>query len=267
MPELPEVETIRRDLARRLKGVRVRSLWTSGLPLRLNRPLDVPAIEAVSVGRTFDALERVGKHLILRTSAGAIIVHLGMSGRLHVVMGDAARPPHTHVVWHLEDGRELRFIDPRRFGMVAAGDAPTSGIEPLGRDLDDQALGAMLDGSRRAIKAFLLDQSKIAGLGNIYVCEALFLAGIHPVARAGRVTGARVGALRTSIVEVLRRGIENRGTTLRDYSDGAGRKGRNQHRLHVYGREGEPCTRCASPVKRRVDQGRSTFFCARCQKR
>jgi formamidopyrimidine-DNA glycosylase len=267
MPELPEVETIRRDLAQNLPGTRIVGLWTSGLPLRLNRPLDVAALELASVGRSFVAADRVGKHLLLRTSGGCIVVHLGMSGRLQVMAGKSVRATHTHVIWRLADGRELRYVDPRRFGMVAAGDRPVSGIEPLSRALNDERLTALLAGSRRAVKAFLLDQTKVAGLGNIYVCEALFQAGIHPSARTNHLTRARVAALRVAIVDVLRRGIANRGTTLRDYADGEGRKGRNQNCLLVYGREGEACTRCTSRIRRGVDQGRSTFFCARCQRR
>lgn len=267
MPELPEVETIRRDLARALPGVRVERLWTSGFPLRMNKPVDVAAIRAASVGKTFGEPERKGKHLLLRTDGGVIVVHLGMSGQLLISRAAAPRAPHTHVIWSLSDGRELRFVDPRRFGLVAAGEVGGSGVEPLGGDFDDARLRDLLTGSRRVLKAFLLDQTKIAGLGNIYVCEALFLSRIHPTARADRVTGARVGALRQAIVEVLRGAIKNRGTTLSDYRDASGRTGRNQFRLHVYGREGEACTRCGTLVKRRVDQGRSTFFCARCQRR
>jgi formamidopyrimidine-DNA glycosylase len=268
VPELPEVETIRRDLVRRLRGSTVIGLWTSGLPLRLGRPIDLPELQAASVGHRFVSADRVGKHLILRTSGGRIVVHLGMSGRLQVVTAGLARAAHTHVVWRLADGRELRYVDPRRFGMVAAGAAPTSsGIEPLSSALDDTRLADLLAATRRPVKAFLLDQTKIAGLGNIYVCEALFRARIHPATRSDRVTGARVRALRGAIVSVLRQGIANRGTTLRDYTDGRGEKGRNQHVLLVYGREGEPCANCGAAVRRRIDQGRSTFFCARCQRR
>lgn len=267
MPELPEVETIRRDLAKRLPGARVEALWTSGFPLRMNRPLDVAGIRKVTVGGQFQALDRMGKHLLLRTDRGTVVVHLGMSGHLLVVPGGEVRAPHTHLIWTLGDGRELRYVDPRRFGMVSVGDPAGSGIEPLGPGFDDARLAAMLEGSRRAIKALLLDQSKIAGLGNIYVCEALFLAQIHPSAQSLRVTGPRVTALRQAIVDVLKAGIRNRGTTLRDYTDASGRKGKNQYTLHVYGRQGEPCTRCGAVVKRQVDQGRSTFLCVRCQRR
>ena len=268
MPELPEVETIRRDLERRLPGVRVTALWTSGIPLRMKTPVDVRALKKAAVGQKIEKLERVGKHLVVRTSGGAFVVHLGMSGRLVVVAEAEPRVAHTHVVWTLEDGRELRFTDPRRFGMVGPLAAEIrSGIEPLGRDLTDERLAELLRGRKRAIKAFLLDQTQVAGLGNIYVCEALFESGIHPAARCDRLTRPRIAALRKAIVSVLGRAVKNRGTTLRDYTDASGARGRNQFKLFVYGREGEACVSCATRIRRTVDGGRSTFFCPRCQRR
>jgi formamidopyrimidine-DNA glycosylase len=195
-----------------------------------------------------------------------------MSGRLRVEPASAERARHTHVVFTLGDGRELRFIDPRRFGWMAPG-APLDtrpelvalGPDPL-TELDEAALASALAGVRAPIKAFLLDQKRVAGLGNIYVSEALHRAGIHPVTPAARVVD-RVGPLLAGIRASLETGIRNRGTTLRDYVDANGTRGDNAAALRVYGREGQPCPVCASVIRRRVDAGRSTFFCAGCQHR
>jgi formamidopyrimidine-DNA glycosylase len=193
-----------------------------------------------------------------------------MSGRLRLCEADEPRPKHTHVVWRLTDGRELRFVDPRRFGAVRASpfvdglsDLAGLGPDPL-EGLDEVELAAKLASSRAPLKAFLLDQRRIAGLGNIYVCEALFRARLHPATPARRARG-RARDLLAAITTALDLGIANRGTTLRDYVDADGGIGQNQNTLLVYGREGEPCGVCKTAVKRRVDGGRSTFFCARCQ--
>jgi formamidopyrimidine-DNA glycosylase len=275
MPELPEVETLRRSLARRVVGARVIGVWTSGLPLRLQRPVPARALRRASLDRRIVAIRRVAKYLLVDTDAGdVIVIHLGMTGRVLAAAAATPRPPHTHVVWTLDDGRELRFVDPRRFGWITAArpgkeaelpELRVLGAEPL--SLTVERLAALLARTRRAMKAFLMDQGNIAGLGNIYVSEALFLAGIHPAARADRLSAGAVARLRDAIVQVLRGAIANRGTTLRDYVDGAGRRGRNQFRLHVYGREELPCPRCGTPIRRVVDSGRSTFFCPACQKR
>ncbi len=277
MPELPEVETIRRELLHRLPGVRITSVWTSGMPLRMAKPLDVRALRRVAAGKKVTALRRLGKYLLIDTEANAtVVVHLGMSGRLSVVRADAARAPHTHVVFALEGGHELRFVDPRRFGWLTTGrpgaekdleELAILGVDPLAPEFTAECLHALARSSRRPMKSFLLDQSKIAGLGNIYVAEALFGAAIHPGLHADKLSRARVGALRDAIVEVLERALAHRGTTLRDYTDGEGRAGQNQFQLHVYDRAGKACPRCGRKVRRVVDQGRSTFFCPGCQKR
>jgi formamidopyrimidine-DNA glycosylase len=268
MPELPEVESLRRDLVPRLTGAKIASVWWSGKPLRMRTPVDVGALRAMTVGRRVVALRRRAKYLLIDTDAGgAVVVHLGMSGRLTVTRADAPHAPHTHVVFGLDRGRELRFVDPRRFGQVAAlppGGAPEVGVEPLGATFTAGRLAALLEATRRPIKALLLDQTRIAGLGNIYVCEALYWAHIHPSEPAANAT-AKAAPLRAAIRAVLRKGIDNRGTTIRDYTDSRGRAGRNQLALAVYGREGEPCPRCGSLVRRQVDSGRSTFFCPGCQ--
>ena len=274
MPELPEVETIVRGLGPALRGRRVTSVWSSGLALRLARPVDVAGLRAVSVKRAFVEVRRRGKYILLVTDEGegaGVCVHLGMTGRLRVQPASEARAPHTHVVFGLTGGDELRYVDARRFGWVAPG-APLAslpalaelGADPLA-ELDAGMLARELDGVRAPIKAFLLDQTRVAGLGNIYVCEALFGAGIHPKTPAGRVR-RRAPELLAAIRRTLEGGIARRGTTLRDYVDADGFAGDNAAALLVYGREGEPCTVCGSKIRRRVDSARSTFFCPRCQR-
>jgi formamidopyrimidine-DNA glycosylase len=282
VPELPEVETIVRGLAPVLRGRRLSGVWSSGLGLRLAQPVDVRGLRAVSAGGTISGVRRRGKYIavVVTPARGAkraapedsgICVHLGMTGRLRVQPASDARAPHTHVVFTLDGGDELRFVDPRRFGWVAPG-APFAslpalaslGPDPLS-ELDAAGLARALDGVRAPIKAFLLDQTRVAGLGNIYVCEALFGARIHPTTPAGRVR-RRAGALLAAVRATLEGGIARRGTTLRDYVDADGFAGDNASALQVYGREGEPCLACGASIRRRVDAGRSTFFCARCQR-
>jgi formamidopyrimidine-DNA glycosylase len=276
MPELPEVETVVRTLRPRLVGARVLRVWTSGLPLRLARPVQKAALVRLSRDAVIRAVRRRGKYIVIdlerADGAAALLVHLGMTGRLRVHAAGERRDRHTHVIWTLADGNELRFVDPRRFGLVrAALDAAALpelrhlGPDPLA-ELDAAALAAALATSRAPVKAFLLDQRRVAGLGNIYVCEALFRAGVHPTTPARRTRG-RAAELTDGIRAALELGIANRGTTLRDYVDADGGAGDNQQALLVYGREGEPCRRCGQAIRRRVDAGRSTFFCPRCQRR
>jgi formamidopyrimidine-DNA glycosylase len=275
MPELPEVETVRRALEPHLAGARIEKLWTSGLPLRLARPLDVKRLRKASVGRRVVALRRAAKYLLIDTDGTeTIVVHLGMTGQLRVVPAGSSRLAHTHVVWTLDGGRELRFVDPRRFGLVAAIREPDEidelahlGLDPLGPEMTADRLYELAHATRRAVKVFLLDQRRVAGIGNIYASEALFVAGIHPATPANRLSRARVETLRVGIVTVLERGLRNRGTTLRDYVDADGQAGENQHELAVYGREGQACLRCGGRVRRLTHDARGTFFCPRCQTR
>jgi formamidopyrimidine-DNA glycosylase len=277
VPELPEVETIVRGLAPQVRGRRVESVWWSGQPLHLRRSVDLKGLRALAVGRDIADVRRIGKYAIFHLAAGpddgpGVLVHLGMTGRLRVLPGGAARAPHTHVIFRLSGGDELRFSDPRRFGWVepvrALAASPTLsrlGPDPLGA-LDAAQLAAALGGVRAPIKAFLLDQRRVAGLGNIYVSEALFRAGIHPATAAGRLA-RRAPALLDGIRAALEGGIARRGTTLRDYVGADGLPGDNASALLVYGRDGQPCPRCGAPVRRRVDAGRATFYCGRCQRR
>jgi formamidopyrimidine-DNA glycosylase len=274
MPELPEVETIVRGLAPALTGRRITAVWGSGLPLRLARPVNLARLRSICEGARLRQVERLGKYIVLKMDrrAGGVLIHLGMSGRLRLQRGADGRAPHTHLVFSLEGGDELRFVDPRRFGWIDGGEPVEAlpelaalGPDPLAQ-LDATMLRDRLAGVRAPIKAFLLDQRRIAGLGNIYVSEALFRAGIHPATPAGRLQ-RRAPELLEGIVAALHSGIANRGTSLRDYVDLDGIPGDNVAALLVYGRQGQPCRTCRAPVRRRVDGGRSTFFCPRCQRR
>ncbi len=274
MPELPEVETVRRTLEPLVLGARVEKVWTSGLPLRLNRPVDAPGLRRVAQGATITALRRRAKYLLVDTDKGSTLVHLGMSGRVRVQPAQEARVAHTHVAWRLADGRELRFVDPRRFGLVMpvprGGEASMAelaslGVEPLGPDFTPAKLHELARASKRALKLMLLDQTAIVGLGNIYVAEALFDARLHPHRIAKKLTAAQAETLHQAIVDVLTRAIENRGTTLRDYVDADGEVGFNQLVLSVYGRGGAACPRCGKPIRAVVTQGRGTFYCPNCQ--
>jgi formamidopyrimidine-DNA glycosylase len=272
VPELPEVETIVRGLRPRLRGRQVTAVWGSGKPLHLRRQVDLRALRSVAVGHTVRDVSRVGKYIVIGFGDDrGVIVHLGMTGRLRVQAADDARVPHTHIALALAGGDELRFSDPRRFGWVTAGALTTNtALAALGPDpltaLDEAGLVAALTDVRAPIKAFLLDQRRIAGLGNIYVSEALHRAGIHPATPSGKLR-RRAPALLAGIRASLEGGIARRGTTLRDYVDADGQQGDNAAALLVYGRAGEPCGRCGSVIRRRVDAGRATFFCPSCQKR
>ncbi len=273
MPELPEVETIVRGLEPIVRGRRIESVWWSRRPLHLLRPIDLRGLRAVLVGRTIAGVRRRGKYIILesdRPRDEGVVIHLGMTGRLRVQPAAGARAPHTHVVFGLAGGDELRFVDARRFGWVEPGRplARVAALADLGPDalagFDATTLAAALTGVRAPIKAFLLDQRRIAGLGNIYVSEALFRAGIHPATPADRVR-RRAAELLEAVGAVLAGGIARRGTTLRDYVDADGQRGDNAAALQVYGRASKPCPSCGTAIRRRVDAGRATFFCPRCQ--
>ncbi len=287
MPELPEVETIVRGLDPLLRGRRIEGVWWSGQGLHLGRKVDLRGLRAVTVGRAIAGVRRRGKYILVDVGRqevdvgrqevdvgrqDGVILHLGMTGRLRVQPKAAPRLPHTHVVFALAGGDELRFVDARRFGWVTPG-RPVAGdpaLAALGPDplteLDAPALAAALRAARTPIKAFLLDQRRIAGLGNIYVAEALFRVGAHPAIPAKRLA-RRADELLAAVRAVLESGIARRGTTLRDYVDVDGQQGDNAAALLVYGREGEACPRCGAAIRRRIDAGRATFFCPGCQRR
>jgi formamidopyrimidine-DNA glycosylase len=277
MPELPEVETVVRGLQERVRGRGIVEVVAASVRLR-GRSLEPDALRAALRGRTIAAVQRRAKYVVMPLDRDwTILVHLGMSGRLAWVAPPLEAPPkHTHVTLQLDSGVELRYVDPRRFGLfrvVASGDPVGArqlaglGPEPLDDEFTVAGLRVPLRASRRAVKELLLDQRIVAGLGNIYVCEALFEAGIDPRTPGQRVAAHRVERLHQAIGQVLRRAVENRGTTLRDYADLLGELGSNQGRLGVYDREGQPCGVCHATVRRIVQAGRSTFYCPTCQRR
>jgi len=275
MPELPEVETIRRHLEAAVRGKRIAAARTLRGDLR--RPFP-PALAERLAGRRVESLERRAKYLILRLDGGlALLVHLGMSGR--ILLGEAGGNPgpHVHFILDLDDGRRVSLQDPRRFGMVDLVAANLLDAHPLLKSIGPEPLGARFTGnvladrlkdSATSIKAALLDQRRVAGLGNIYACEALFRARISPKRRAGSVTGPRAAALARAIQAVLKDAIAAGGSTLRDHRLPSGELGYFQHHFRVYDREGQPCPGCdcATGIRRIVQGGRSTFYCAKRQR-
>ena len=272
MPELPEVETVVRTLRPRLVGTTIAAVDLHRADVVRSGETDLPRRLR---SRTVTDITRRGKKILITLDTGAAVcIHLGMTGRLTMDAADAPLPPHTHMVWRLRDlaGKllegQLRFRDPRRFGgvwcLACRADAEENlGPEPL---LTRSAqLAAKLARTRRAIKVALLDQRLIAGLGNIYVDEALHVAGIHPLTLTCDLKKQQVTALTRAIKQVLRRAIRHRGSTLRDYVDADGNAGAFQRLHRVYDRAGEPCPRCKTPIARIVLGGRSTHFCPRCQ--
>ncbi len=279
MPELPEVETVRRSLAPAV-GATITGVRYSGLPLRLKKKLNLRAHRSAATDAAIEGARRLGKYLLVDLVDGpaSILIHLGMSGRLRIMRSVDDEPPHTHVVWSLADGRELRFSDPRRFGqvdLVPRGDERSHpalaklGIDPLVDELDGPALHALTRRSRQVIKTFLLDQRQVAGVGNIYASEALWMARIRPTVRANTLSGPRAASLARAIPAVLERALTHGGTSLRDFIAADGRTGEFADYLQVYGRDGEACLRrgCRSRIKRVSTQGRATFFCPGCQLR
>jgi len=274
MPELPEVETVVRTLRPRLLDATIAGVWTSGKCLRMARPIDRAALARLSTAARISAVRRKGKYILIDLDQGraGILVHLGMTGRLRLHAADEPRAPHTHVVWSLANAGELRFVDPRRFGWVEASDHLDAlpEVAELGPDalleMDAARLRALLAMSSAPLKSFLLDQRRIAGLGNIYVCEALFRARLHPRTPARSATDC-AAVLARAIKAALKLALANRGTSMRDFVDAEGRTGDNQSALLVYGRVGQPCRVCGAAVRRSLDSGRSTFLCPRCQRR
>jgi formamidopyrimidine-DNA glycosylase len=270
MPELPEVETTVRGLAPVLEGKRLTSVEVRRADLRRAFPVD---LRQRLTGAHVTALSRRAKYGLIGTDRGdTLIFHLGMSGRWRIDPGEIGA--HDHFLLETEEGRRLALNDPRRFGSVDL--MPTDeitayepfrrmGPEPLGDDFTAATLLASLQGRAAPIKAMLLDQRIVAGLGNIYVCEALHMAGISPSRAADRISPMRLERLVAAIKQVLLSAIEAGGSTLRDYARPDGELGYFSKQFLVYGREGEPCA-CGAPVRRRAEGGRSTFFCARCQR-
>jgi formamidopyrimidine-DNA glycosylase len=277
MPELPEVESLRRILARSAVGRTVVAARVREPRLRSVIASDLPAVIA---GRTIDAIGRRAKYLMIELSGGHLMmVHLGMSGSLtHRRAGfesDPFDPKHDHVEFTLDDGSRLVYNDPRRFGLMklcAIGEieglAELKGIgpEPFAPEFNAAYLWKLSRGRKAAIKIFLMDQRVVAGVGNIYASEILFRARVRPARRAGRVTRAEFDRIATITAEVLREAIGSRGTTFRSYRDSQGQPGRFSSKLRVYDREGQPCLECATPIRSIVIGQRSSFYCPHCQK-
>ena len=269
MPELPEIETVVRCLAPEVVGRRVVDVAVHETRLRGGV---APEFAARLTGRRIAAVSRRGKYLLAALDDGHLwLVHLGMTGRLTLAAPGRADERHDHVVVRLDDGRLLTFNDARRFGRVALIDPEAlagetgEGVDPLAPGFNAAVLFALTRGRRTSIKALLMDQRRVAGLGNIYVNELLFRAGVRPARRAARLGRAEcarvVRATRAVLLEAIRRG----GSSISDYRDGLGRPGWFQLRHRVYDRAREPCRRCATPIRARVIAGRSTFYCPRCQ--
>ncbi|AOV15850.1 DNA-formamidopyrimidine glycosylase [Acidihalobacter aeolianus] len=271
MPELPEVETTRRGIEPHLLGRRVVDVVVRQPRLRWPVPGDLGTRIA---GRRIEAVGRRGKYLLLRTSVGTAIVHLGMSGSLRVIPQDSPADRHDHVDIRLDNGRALRLHDPRRFGALLWTDAPPEthpllaglGPEPLSEAFHGALLHAVAQGRRSAVKALLMDGRVVVGVGNIYASESLFRAGIDPRRAAGRIAAARYDLLAERVREVLTEAIAAGGTTLRDFVREDGRPGYFRMSLNVYGRAGEPCPVCGTAIREAVLAQRNTFYCTRCQR-
>lgn len=268
MPELPEVETIARGLAKRVTGEIIQSVWIGSR----HQPLKSPAAEIVRTleGKRVTGVHRAGKHIVFdldgRRQISQWIVHLGMTGRLVIVEPGSEIVKHTHLIATLASGRELRFIDPRMFGKLSvhtSGFDP-GGIEPL--EIAGDRFYALFRGRKTPIKSALLNQKLLRGVGNIYADEALFRAGIRPRRRAATITRMQFAALHRAVQKVLREAIALGGSSISDYVGADGEEGFFQLEHRVYGREGENCLVCRTAIKRVVLGGRSSHYCPKCQK-
>ena len=272
MPELPEVETVRRGLTQLVKDSQITSVDVL-YPKMINVTAD--EFNQTLSGQTIEQIDRRGKYLLFRISNGyTIISHLRMEGKYDVEPEGELLNKHTHIVFHLADGRELRYNDTRKFGrmnLIKTGDEftvaglKTIGPEPTEEDLTLDYLVDIFKHGRRQVKPFLLDQSNVAGLGNIYVDEVLWMSKIHPLQPVNEISEAEIADLRANIIDELQRAIEGHGTTVHSYSNAYGEAGSFQNYLQVYGRKGEPCLRCGTPIEKIKVAQRGTSFCPFCQ--
>ena len=273
MPELPEVETIRLALEPHVVGRTFERVEIDDA--RLVRPFEPVAVAAELEGERVAALDRRGKYLIVRFESGRVLlIHLRMTGSLrHAAAGNLEDDPHRRAVVRLDDGSDVAYRDVRRFGtwhLLESDEVEDYlgrrlGGEQLERTFTARRLGERLANRRAPVKAALLDQRTVAGLGNIYVDEALWRAQIHPLREAGTLDAAELSRLAAAIREALRAGIRRQGASLRDYAQPDGRRGRAQERFRVYGRTGEPCPRCGTPIDKIRVAGRGSWYCPRCQ--
>lgn len=269
MPELPEVETTRRGLAPHVRGRRVDAVVLRRPDLRWPIPPDVQALR----GQRIDDVRRRAKYLLLDTAVGSALLHLGMSGSLRVLPGDTPLRAHDHVDLALDDGRVLRFNDPRRFGCLLWQAPGTThallaglGPEPLSDAFDGDHLFRLSRGRTAPVKTFLMDQAVVVGVGNIYAAEALFMAGISPLREAGKVSRELYARLAEAVKAILSYAIGRGGTTLRDFISPDGAPGYFEQELSVYGRGGEPCKRCGRPLAQAAIGQRASVWCPRCQR-
>ncbi|HEX4485448.1 MAG TPA: bifunctional DNA-formamidopyrimidine glycosylase/DNA-(apurinic or apyrimidinic site) lyase [Terriglobales bacterium] len=269
MPELPEVETVARGLALRVTGDIIDSVWLGSKP----EPLKSPAREIASTleGKKIATVRRVGKHVVFdlepvrkKTKPAQWIVHLGMTGSLLISPPDTEKAKHTHAIVSLKSGREIRFVDPRRFGRLSVThDFQAPGNEPLEVELERFVM--LFKGRKTPIKSALLNQKLLSGVGNIYADESLFRAGIRPTRKASSLTREQLRKLFLAVQEVLKEAIAAGGSSVSNYVNADGEAGYFQIQHRVYGREGEPCLVCKTPVKRIVIAGRSAHYCPKCQ--
>ena len=286
MPELPEVETIARGLDRRVRGATIVSVWLGEKPEPFRSPPTV--LEKALTGSHIARVHRVGKHIVIdleparpshKREAALVqwLVHLGMTGRMLVAEAEAAVLPHTHAIVDLADGRQLRFVDPRRFGRLSIAAPPAAqgsakaatpfhgtGRESL--DISQPDFDTLFHGRRTPIKSALLNQKLLHGVGNIYADEGLFRAGIRPRRQAGRLSRAELARLRGGLQAVLQEAIALGGSSVSDYVDADGQRGFFQLEHRVYLRTGEPCRICQTPIRRILVAGRGTHYCPKCQK-
>jgi len=273
VPELPEVEIIRRQLEKELAGTRIASCEVF-LPRLVTCPTALGYRRGLK-GRRIEAIGRRGKYLIFSLDDGReLVIHLGMTGSLILASPREERPRHTHIAFHLEDGRDLLYVDPRTFGETALlreGDrSPLRGLnsigpEPLDGDFNCETLGGRLQGKCR-VKSALLDQSRVAGIGNIYADETLHRAGVNPLRRLDELTPAEIERMHSALREVLSEAISRGGSSVSDYVDLRGERGSFQEIHRVYRREGEDCPACGAAIRREIVSGRSTYFCPKCQR-
>jgi len=276
MPELPEVETIRRGLSKAMTGQLINEVIVRRTDLR--RPIPDGFVETVR-GKKILTIDRRAKYLLMRLENDVVVlIHLGMSGRMVIELGTDPQIPnrkHEHIVFVLENNNIIRFSDPRRFGLIEVSHAKDLsshqllkdiGPEPLSTEFNSLMLANRLQGRKTPIKSVLLDQSVVAGLGNIYVCEGLFIAGLSPMRSANTITLKQANILVKKTKELLLDAIESGGSTLKDHVSATGEMGYFQHKFKVYGRAGHPCPICEEPIRRIVQAGRSTFFCSECQR-
>lgn len=274
MPELPEVETIKRSLTPYVVGGTITGVQVFNPAVIISYKAE--EFSHVLKGKKVLALDRRGKYLIFTLTDGYTLSwHLGMTGRLLWLNSQERIERHTHLILNFDSHGQLRFVDVRRFGRcyLAGKGSPAYpeglarlGLEPLSPAFTPETLKEIIRSKKRSLKSLLLDQHHIAGLGNIYSDEALFGAGIHPLRPAYALSDEEIGRLYEAIVKVLQEGIASGGTSIRDYVDGTGRKGDYQNRLSVYGRKDQPCPRCGETIKSLKISGRTSYFCPRCQK-